>query len=215
MLQAATGPQEEVQSVEAAHAALRARKDLQFDFPELEIEPPPDPPGWLQALADAIGSFFGGLGPVTEVLFWGLVAAAVMGLVYLIAREAGWIAWSPKARKTKPKAEEYHPEAEMARALLADADELARAGRFAEAVHVLLLRSVEDMHRLRPRAVRPAATSRDIATLELLPAAARSAFSAMARMVETSLFGGRPVDAEGYAEARKAYADFAFPQVWS
>jgi hypothetical protein len=63
--------------------------------------------------------------------------------------------------------------------------------------------------------VRPAATSRDLELLDVLPPDARPLFSSMARRVEVSLFGARDVDADGYAASRAAYEAFAFPRVWT
>jgi hypothetical protein len=70
--------------------------------------------------------------------------------------------------------ESWRPDAAVARVLLADADALAAKGRYAEAAHLLLRRSVQDIEGSRPRLVRPALTSRDIAAHPGLPDAARS-----------------------------------------
>jgi len=203
-------------SLESAHKALLERDDLQFVFREAQVREPNPPPSWLTALFDAIGGFFQALAPLLEVVFWGLVVVAVLAVVYLIAREVLGLNFrrAKKTRKVQP-APLYRPAQETALALLADADALAAQGQFEEAVHVLLLRSVDDMRRWRPGSVEPSATSRDLAILPVLPQAARSAYSAMARLVEQSLFGGRPVGREGFEESRRAYADFALPGVWS
>lgn len=115
------------------------------------------------------------------------------------------------AEATEP---EWRPEAGPARQLLREADALAAAGHYAEAVHLLLRRSIEEIERHRPHLVRPALTSRDIAADPALPRDARRVFSGIATIVETSLFGGRPVNAAGWDEARTAYEDFALPQAW-
>ena len=203
------------EGLEAAHRLLMQRKDLQFDLPSTAPPAPPSKaPRWLTDLLDAIGQIFSPLGSMLEVLFWVLIAAAVLGLIYLVAREAGLIDFAIR-RKARPTPADYRPDAETARALLADADQLAAQGRYAEAVHVLLLRSIDDMQRFRPGSVRPAATSRDLAGLEVLPGEARPLFARMAERVEISLFGARKVDAQGYADSRAAYEAFAFPKVWA
>src|SRR5690606_26136672 len=97
----------------------------------------------------------------------------------------------------------------VAVALLSDADALAAQGRFAEAVHLLLLRSINDIDGRLPNAVRPALTARDIAGLDRLPTAARPTFRQIARVVEASLFGGGAVDQGAYGECRDAYEAFA------
>lgn len=201
-------------TLESAHRALLERRDLQFNLDAREVTEPPRPPDWLREFSQWLGSLFDGLGPVFEVLFWGLVALAVLALLFLIVRELGGLDWALPKRKAKPVVEAYHPQTQVAHALLADADELAAQGRFAEAVHTLLLRSIEDMRRWRPRTVRPSLTSRDIGALDGLPTTARPAFAAMAQLVETSLFGGQPVDAQDFARSRTAYAAFAFEKAW-
>ena len=94
-------------------------------------------------------------------------------------------------------------------------DRLAGEGRFAEAVHLLLFRSIEDIEAKRPHAVKPALTSRDILELKGLPAAARLALSRLVSTVEWSFFGGRPVGAGDFATCRRAYEEFAFPDAWT
>jgi hypothetical protein len=113
-------------------------------------------------------------------------------------------------RKPKVLTEpEWRPSAARARTLLEDADRLAAAGRYGEAVRLILFRSIEDIDERWPGQVRPALTSRDISALEILPGSARQTFSGIARVVEHSLFGGRPVSAEGFAQCRGAYETFA------
>ena len=124
----------------------------------------------------------------------------------------------PAARPKTVAAEtapEWRPDAAAARDLLAAADALAAQGRFAEAAHLILLRSVADIERRRPRSVRPALTTREIAGLSALPPSARPAFAQIGRVVERSLFGGAPVEAAEYAECRREYEAFALPAGWA
>jgi hypothetical protein len=99
--------------------------------------------------------------------------------------------------------------------MLEDADRLAAQGLFAEAAHLLLHRSIDDLEGRRPTAVRPALTARDIARLESLPSAARGSFQLIAEVVERNFFGGRPVDAAAFADCRRAYESFALPEAWA
>jgi hypothetical protein len=109
----------------------------------------------------------------------------------------------------------WAPEPEKARALLEDADRLAAEGRYDEAVHLLLFRSIDDLAGRRPEAVRPALTSRDLARIEAMPRPARAAFARIAEVVEKSFFGGRKVGAGEFSECRKAYEAFAFSEGWA
>jgi hypothetical protein len=98
---------------------------------------------------------------------------------------------------------------------LAEADRLAGEERYAEAVHVLLFRGVDDIRDQHPELFRRAMTSREIAAMSALPERARSHFGAIAAVVEHSFFGGRPVDAEGWSRCRRAYEAFAARESWA
>lgn len=191
------------------HRRLLGDPTLQFDFAK-PPPPPKGPPQWLVELLQA-------LGPVLEFLFWGGLVVVGGLIVAFLAREVLKVRWRGRAKPRRPEdqAANWRPEAARARLLLAEADRLAAEGRFAEAAHHLLLHSIQDVEDHRPRSIRPALTSRDIACLDLMPAAAREAFWRIAVAVERSLFGGRPLDAEGFAECRRAYEAFAFAERWA
>src|SRR6185503_5336642 len=121
----------------------------------------------------------------------------------------------PTAAGVDDRIMDWRPPVARARALLSDADRLAAEGHFAEAVHLLLFRSIEDLDAKRPHAVKPALTSRDILDLTGLPAMARKALSRLVATVEWSFFGGRPVEAQDFAACRRAYEEFAFPDAWT
>lgn len=110
--------------------------------------------------------------------------------------------------------EEWRPDFAPARSWLEEADALAAQGRFAEAIHHLLFRSIEDIARRRPHLVRPALTSRELAAADAVPNGARGLFARIAALVERSLFGGRAVGPSDWSDARAAYADFALPGAW-
>lgn len=214
----------------AAHEALKADSSIQFT---LEPEPPPpQPPQWLRDLLEWVSGFFGPVGrffrwigsfmpdaPYARILLWTVLAAAALGLgvmIYRRIREGEW-RWRrrrPVGVPVEAEEESWAPEAAPARAWLREADALAAQGRYAEAVHHLLFRSIEDIERRRPRLVRPALTSRELAAAEALPPPARSLFARIAGLVEHSLFGGRPVEAADWTAARTAYADLVLPGTW-
>jgi hypothetical protein len=197
--------------IESAHQALLRDPGLQFEFEGLP--PPPELPDWLRSFFEFLGS----LQPVFEILFWLGVAALVALIVYFVGREIlryhrGKVA-KPQERGTALP--DWRPPVARARALLGDADRLAAEGRFAEAVHLLLYRSLEDIDAKRPHTLKPALTSRDILTLNALPEAARRALGRLVATVEWSFFGGRQVDAQDFSECRHAYEEFAFAGTWS
>lgn len=176
------------------------------------VKPPEPPPSWLSGLFD----FLNALGPLFQIIFWILIALVVAGIGWFIIRELMRIRVPEKKAKTgKTAPEAWHPQAAAALALLSDADALAAKEQYAEAVHLLLLRSINDIEGRLPNAVRPALTSRDIARLDRLPEAARPTFMRIARAVETSLFGGGTVDRAAWDDCRAAYEAFAFPEIWT
>lgn len=193
----------------SAHHALVADKSFQFAMKG--IEPPPPPPGWLQPLIEVLQF----LGPAFKIIFWLGLAAIVLAVLWFIAREVIRIRLPEKSDKLDIRDDAWRPAPAAALALLSDADALAAEGRFAEAVHLLLLRSINDIDGRLPNTVRPALTARDIAGLNRLPDAARPAFDRIARVVEHSLFGGRAVDRAAFVDCRAAYEAFAFPQAWT
>ncbi|HET9640107.1 MAG TPA: DUF4129 domain-containing protein [Allosphingosinicella sp.] len=215
----------------AAHEALKADPSIQFNLQP--APPPPQPPQWLRDffewlgdVLEPVGRFFQWFGsfmpdaPYARILLWTVLAAAALGFAIMVYRRIRDGEWRlprrrrPVAIPVDAEEEAWAPEAAPARSWLREADALAAQGLYAEAVHHLLFRSIEDIGRRRPRLVRPALTSRELAAAEALPPPARSLFSRIAGLVEHSLFGGRPVAAADWTAARAAYADLVTPGTW-
>jgi hypothetical protein len=190
----------------AAHRALLHTRGLQLDF--ASAPKPPQAPEWLKALIDALVQ----LAPVLKLIFWGGLILGAILIVVFVAREVAATRWR-KPQAAQPT--DWRPEPEQARALLEDADRLAAAGLFGEAIHLLLFRSIDDLAGRRPGLIRPALTSRDIAGLEPIPPAARNAFARIAQQVERSFFGGRSASADDFSRVRGDYETFAFPESWA
>jgi hypothetical protein len=190
--------------------AVRQTGDIQFA--PLAETPPKPPPGWMKALGEFLQSVFE---PVARFLglSWPVLQWILAGLAVLLI---AWLAWrilSPILKRTRPTPDapeaEWTPDRQAATALLDDADRLAAAGRYGEAAHLLLQRSVEHIAAARPDWLEPASTAREIARLPMLPRAAARAFGEIAGRVERSLFALRDLDAADWQAARTAYADFA------
>lgn len=199
-----------VQSAAEVHAKLRAHPEIQFDLPA--AKPPEPPPRWL---TDVLEWMFSAVSLSSWVL-WALLGCVALLLLFLIARWAvtRFGERDPRAAKADEVAA-WRPEEKAARALLAEAEAMAAAGRYEEAVRLLLHRSLEDIQKRRPRLLRPALTSREIAVVPLLPDAVRGAFEGMAAPVERSLFAGRNLDRSAWESAREAYRAFALPEAWA
>lgn len=196
------------QSVAKAHEALRARADIQF---EMVAARPPEIPEWMRWLGRQLSH----LAPFAPTIFWICVAVGAAIILYLIISAIIRALPSRDAdAEAEPDVATWRPTEKAARALLAEAEALAGQGRYAEAVHLLLHRSLDDIQRHRPRLLRPALTSREIAGAEWMPGIVRRAFAAMAVPVERSLFGGRSLAQTDWEEARAAYGEFALPGAW-
>jgi len=197
-----------------AFRAMKRDDKLQFVLPE---RPPPPKIDWLENLFKAIGKFITAIMPLLEVLFWLGLALIVGAILYFIGRE---IYNTHLERQPKMDVEEtsppplYTPDEDQARILLEDIDAMAAEGRFEEAVHTLLFRSIQDIDIRRPNTIRRSLTSREIAALTILTPATREAFAKIGSVVETSYFGGRKIGREEFDICRAAYAQFVRKETW-
>lgn len=216
---------------EAAWRSLRADQSIQFALPA--SEPHAKPPAWIESLGQfmewllrPVGRLFAWLmrllpdAAYARFLLGTLLVAGAATLMILIVQRMRHGQWRwPWRRKVArapadPNDTEWRPDAAPVHAWLEEADALAKEGRFAEAVHCLLLRSVDDAAKRRPQLVSPALTARELASMTILPDRARALFAGIARSVERSLFGGQPVDSAEWTQARAAYAQFALAGAW-
>jgi hypothetical protein len=193
--------------------------------------PQPQPPAWLRAFLNWLGKIFE---PVERFLAWlwsflpdaayarfllwtviAVGAAALLWALYNRLRHGEWRLRSRRVPAADLSAEEeWRPDEAGARSWLEEADALASEGHFAEAIHHLLFRSVDDIANRRPNLVRPSLTSRELATAPVIPSRARELFAGIARLVERSLFGGRAVGEEEWLSARNSYSNFALASAW-
>ena len=195
----------------AAWDALRADSSIQF----APVPPPPPQvtPDWLLAIGRFLERLLRPLGELMGMdwrwLMWTLIALAGVGALWLAwtLLIAPWLA-RRRVKDVTPN-EEWAPDRAAALALLEDADRLAAEGKYGEAAHLLLLRSVGQIGEVRPGLLLPASTSREIGVLQGLPERARHAFATIAQVVERSLFALRGAGEGDWTRAREAYADFA------
>jgi hypothetical protein len=191
---------------------MLADKSLQFDFPVWHEPKPPVLPEWLLAIGRAISAFLKFASPAAVYILWGLVLLALLGVLGIVQRELGYIDFG--RRRAPPPEDVWLPAEAPARKLLAEADALAAQGQYAEAAHLLLLRSFEDIDARRPTLLTPAMTAREMALHPAVPPNARDMFAQIARTVEASLFGGVAMAAGGWQTCRSAYTDFARSREW-
>ncbi len=128
-----------------------------------------------------------------------LLVALIVGVVVALRRPPA----GSTASGTAPPPTE--PAAGLPLAALGPAEALAAEGRFAEAVHRLLIDALAFLAARASHSIPRSWTSREIlGALRLLPAA-REALRELVDAVEISRFGGRPV---GEADWRRAHAAF-------
>jgi hypothetical protein len=151
----------------------------------------------------------GGSSLMTFVM-WGLVVVAAVLIASWLASELSRYGGDAEL----PPEAEVHDRMQAASAAiierpLGDADELARRGEFAEAIHVLLLRTLQELARSAAVRVAPATTSREVLARVPLLADARSALAGLITAVEITHFGDEPANAADYERCRQQFTVFA------
>lgn len=196
-----------------AFRAMKRDDKLQFELP-----PAPEPPklGWLENFLKALGAFIEFILPVLKIIFFVGLGAIIALILYAIAK----VIYETRFKREPKDAVEdtppplYTPDQDQARILLEDVDAMAAEGRYEEAVHELLFRSIQDIDIRRPNTIRRSLTSREIAALKILTPATRQAFATIGGVVETSYFGGKTIGEAEFDISRAAYAQFAQKSAW-
>jgi hypothetical protein len=167
--------------------------DLQTAFPNPAVASGSEP--WLA-------------GDFSRALLWAAVAIGVVVIaLYLrdilpgggLARRRGWDAGEAGLAAAGASAE---AQAQF------NADELARLGRFVDAMHVLLLQALADMHRRLDVALADSLTSREILRRAKVSPLAKSALQDIIGAVERAYFGDHPADESDYLSCRTNFATF-------
>ncbi|HYA80648.1 MAG TPA: hypothetical protein VED87_06955 [Methylocystis sp.] len=133
-----------------------------------------------------------------QVLSWTLV---VLGLAVILWSVRDKLLFFAPKTGDAPRPESPEPFRALEEAQ-AEADDLAGKGEFALAMHVLLLKSLNEMRRLAGLSFRDSLTSREILSQAPLSDAGRGALGAIIRVVELSWFGVAGARAEDYAACR-------------
>lgn len=200
----------------SAWRGVRGSADIQYaPLPATPPEPPAEPPAWLQALGRLLEAIFAPIGRLLGVsgnwFYYSLMALAGALALFLLWRLLWPLVeqWRGRAPAAEIDVPAWTPGRAEAIALLEEADRLAAEGRFGEATHLLLRRSVQHIAAAQPDWLQPASTAREIAGLAVLPEAGRRAFGTIAVRVERCLFALRDLDAADWSAAREAYARFA------
>ena len=206
--------------LDAAFAAIEADDGLQKVRPEWEPEfAPAEQPrrSGTNPIAQALASFFNAIGSVLGYLLALIILLAILAGLYMVFGESLTLRRRQKEKTANPDVSiipDLRPDQGRARALLEDADALAAQGRFAEAVHLLLFRSIDDIQSHKSGVIGRSLTAREIGALGVLPQSVREALAPIIGVVERSFFGGQAVNERGWKEARASYETFAFGEAW-
>lgn len=160
------------------------QRDLPHERPSVAL-PPIDAP-WL--------------GRLLEILLYAVAAVVLAVLV-------SWIVNHLVSRRARDLT--LAPEGEAAPALdvrLDQPDRLAAAGRFAEAIHELLLETLAAISRAWQ--LPPSYTSREVVAGARLPGIAREALRGLVLAVELSRFGGAPATEADYRACLAQFHQF-------
>jgi uncharacterized protein DUF4129 len=152
----------------------------------------------------------GAMSSLMTMLMWGMVIVIGVLLAFWFASEIskfGGDAELPPVDESRARMQAA-ADAIIDRPL-GDADELARRGEFAEAIHTLLLRTLQELVRSAAVRVAPATTSREILARVPLLADARSALAGLITAVEITHFGDEPANAGDYDRCRQQFHVFA------
>lgn len=171
--------------------------------PEIAESPP-----WRFEMPD-------GLSGLARLLMWILVGAgAVLAAIFVIT-EISSFRRRPRGGASRAEHGPAPGDAagggpKAAGTSLDEADRLAREGRHADALHMLLLDCIAQLRRLRFEGlIAPSLTSREVASRLSLPEQSANALSTIVSAVELTHFGGRVPDESDYLRCRQSYLQVA------
>jgi len=151
----------------------------------------------------------GPLSAIANALLWVLLGVAVVLIALMAARELGDYAKDETADDDSAAGDADQGDAAVVRVPLGDAEALAGQGRFGEAIHVLLLRTLEELARRVTMRLPRSLTSREILARVAVPDDARVALSDLVSAVEVTHFGGQEPSQDDYLACRERFQRFA------
>ncbi len=163
--------------------------DLQTEMPK-EVEPPKS---WWPN--------FGIPAELAKLLLWGAVIVGVGVVVWSLLDSLPVISRSRRIVAPEEGLGSAGPGQKMDEAQV-EADDLAAQGYYNEAMHVLLHKSLQELHRRLGLRFAASLTSREILRRVELPDEGRGALTRIIQAVEMTYFGGRLAGAPDYAECR-------------
>ena len=176
------------ESRDAAAGAVKSL-DLQTDLPR-DLAPAPD---WHFQLPAEV--------------FWLVLIVGLAALLYAFWDELPLWRLTGRRDWSEDGAEGIAAEAHTPEAVAAAADDLARQGRFGEAMHALLLQSLADVRRRLDEQFADSLTSREILRSTKLPAQGREPLREIITRVERTHFGEYFAEPQDYMACRDRFAE--------
>jgi len=152
----------------------------------------------------------GGASGLMAMVMWGIIIVIAALLVFWVVSEL--FKRGDEQLAPAPGESQMRMQAAVDQIIdrpLGDADELARRGEYAEAIHTLLLRTLQELVKSAAVRVAPAMTSREILSRVPLLADARDALAGLITAVEITHFGDEPANAADYERCRQQFHVFA------
>ena len=170
-----------------AAAEAIGRLDLQLDLPHA-----PEVVSWRI--------------PVPPELVWGTLILGALLLLYFFVKEViPGLTLSPRGDDWDESASAREGGARPPEEAAVAAEELARQGRFVEAMHVLLLQALADIRRRHDQAFAESLTSREILRHVRLPEPGQASLRDIVARVEWSYFGEHPAGPDDYQGCRDSF----------
>lgn len=153
------------------------------------------------------GSAFGG---IAQILLWGLIIViVVLFIVYVVRQTSGMTGAEEPVKETDEAGEDPSRLLAVIERPRDDADQLAHEGRFADAIHILLLRTLHELASQNLVRVTTSMTSREVLARVPLIGDARTALAGLVTAVELTWFGDDVPGANDYARCREQFEVFA------
>ena len=139
------------------------------------------------------------------------IAVVVLILVWVVQTFSQRMARGSQSAEgeAEVKGEEAGPRRELD---VEDATRLAAEGRYGEAIHALLLATIQHFAARARLTIQPSRTSRELARLLPLSGESRAKFNELVMAVERTLFGGEPAGLEDYQRSLERFRALVWRQ---
>jgi hypothetical protein len=148
-----------------------------------------------------------GISAVMRMIVYGVLIVALVMILMWVARDLRL--GSAEEKLEGEEMPQPTVDQDVIERPIGDADELARAGRYAEAIHTLLLRTLVELVRATRTRVPASLTSREILGRVPLVPEARAALYTLVATVEVTYFGDEVPGAADYDRCRHDFQAFA------